>query len=366
MRIALIYLGRRGAGEWISLEFARQFEDSFSMLNVISYYAEKRLEWDKLNGKNLEIRTYRSPASALFSLLIPTRIMKLVQKVKSFQPDVLLFPMFHPWNALIQKRMKDVPSVVFVHDPSPHPDLAGWFYSLLEQSSIRQAQRCIIMSRNLTEDLLNRGVPSERIDIIPLGSFRFSPGRSLMPKKDRFPTLLFFGRIVPYKGLDILLQAYADIQKRRRLNLMIAGEGDLKPFYHLIQNLPGVEIINRWVQDEEIEWLFSQSDLLILPYTSASQSGIIPIAASFGLPVIATYTGGIPEQIENGISGWLVQPGDKNALAQAIVDALEHPDRARQRGAALRAHFESRFNWKEIGQRVGESLKRAAQDRGQV
>lgn len=365
MRIALIYLGRRGAGEWISLELARQFDDSFPLLKVISYYAEKHAEWEALGGNNLSIRTYRNPVSALFSLLIPIRIINLIHQIRSFRPDVLLFPMFHPWNALIQHRIKDIPSVVFVHDPSPHPDLSGWFYNKLEQTSIRQAERCIILSENLRSDLLKRGIPSERIDFIPLGPFRFSPSQNLTPPKNKIPTLLFFGRIAPYKGLNILLQVYADIIKTRPVHLIIAGEGNLKPFRYLLNILPDIEIVNRWIPEREFEQIFSKSDLVILPYTSASQSGVIPIAASFGLPVIATLTGGIPEQIEDGISGWLVQPGDKNALVKAIMDALDHPDMARQRGSALRARYESRFNWDEIGHRVGKSLKKAMQSRGQ-
>ncbi len=366
MRVALIYLGRRGAGGWISLELARQFQSMFPTLAVISSYTEQRARWEKLNTDRLITYTYRNALSALASMLMPIEVSRLVRKIKSFRPDVLLFPMFHPWNALIERRMPNIPSVVFVHDPHPHPDLTGWVYGKLEQSSIRQAERCIILSENLMDEMLKRGIKPEQIDVIPLGPFRLNTRRKLNPLKRNIPTLLFFGRIVLYKGLDILLQAYADIRQTHQARLVIAGEGDLKPYQNILRNLPDVEVINQWIPEDEIEELFLKSDLLVLPYTGASQSGVIPIAAALGLPVIATCTGGIPEQIEDGKSGWLVQPGSKGALAAAIVEALNHPALTRQRGEALRMRYESQlFSWEQIARQVGESLKKAAQTTGQ-
>lgn len=366
MRVALIYLGRRGAGGWISLELARQFQGMFPSLAVISSYTDQRAAWESLNVERLSTRTYRNALSALASLLAPIEVARLVRKIKHFRPDALLFPMFHPWNALIARRMPNVPSVVFVHDPQPHPDLTGWVYGRLEQSSIRQAQRCIILSENLVDEMLKRGILREQIDVIPLGPFRLTPRRKWNPLNGNIPTLLFFGRIVLYKGLDVLLQAYAEIRQTHQARLIIAGEGDLSPYQNMLRNLPDVEVINQWIPEDEIEELFLKSDLLVLPYTGASQSGVIPIAAALGLPVIATCTGGIPEQIEDGKSGWLVQPGSKGALAAAIVEALNDPALRRRRGEALQARYESQlFSWEQIARQVGESLKRAAQASGQ-
>jgi len=365
MQIAVIYLGRRGAGGWISFELTLQLQSMFSTLAVTSQYMENQYAWKSLQTEQLVIPTFQNAIFAFTSLIIPIRINALVRKLRKFQPDALLFPMFHPWNALIQNRIPEVPSVVFVHDPQPHPDLTGWFYSKLEQSSIRQAERCVIMSSKLTMGLIKRGIQPDKIDVIPLGPYRITSSPELLSLKRNIPTLLFFGRIVPYKGLDLLLQAYADIRRTNQARLVIAGEGDLKPFKNMLNNLPDVEILNRWIPEDEIQKLFSQSDLLILPYTSASQSGVVPIAASFGISVIATYVGGIPEQIEDGISGRLIQPGSSEKLSEAIREALDHPDLAHQRGDALRTRYEKRFHWENIALQVAESLKKAAQIGGQ-
>ena len=366
MRVALIYLGRRGAGGWISLELARQFQGMFTTLAVISSYTDQSATWESLNVERLSTHTYRTALSAIASLLMPIEVSRLVRKIKRFRPDVLLFPMFHPWNALIAQRMPNIPSVVFVHDPQPHPDLTGWVYGKLEQSSIRQAQRCIILSENLEDEMLKRGILREQIDVIPLGPFRITPHRKLKPLNGNIPTLLFFGRIVLYKGLDVLLGAYAEIRKTHQARLILAGEGDLSPYQNMLRKLPDVEVINQWIPEAEIEELFLKSDLLVLPYTGASQSGVIPIAAALGLPVIATCTGGIPEQIEDGVSGWLVQPSSKDALAAALVEALNDSALRRQRGEALQRRYESQlFSWEQIARQVGESLKKAAHATGQ-
>src|SRR5262245_55418598 len=99
-RIALIYLGRRGAGSWIGLELARQFQNMFPTLAVISQYAEQRSVWESLEVEHLVTPTYRNIISALMSLLLPFEVNRLVRKINNFQPDALLFTIFHPWNAL--------------------------------------------------------------------------------------------------------------------------------------------------------------------------------------------------------------------------------------------------------------------------
>jgi glycosyltransferase involved in cell wall biosynthesis len=86
---------------------------------------------------------------------------------------------------------------------------------------------------------------------------------------------------------------------------------------------------------------------------------VIPIAATFGLPVIATRTGGLTEQIEDGVSGWLVPPGDAQALANTITEVLSQPQAARQRGLALKDRYEKQFGWEQVSRRVVESLEKA-------
>jgi glycosyltransferase involved in cell wall biosynthesis len=273
--------------------------------------------------------------------------------------------MFHPWNSLIQAELKNTPSVVFVHDPLPHPDLPGKFYEILENASIRQAARCIVLSGVLKSHLVNRGIEQDHIDVVPLGPFVYTssvqPGRD----KNRIPTLLFFGRLQPYKGLNNLLNSYLEIRKDFSCRLIIAGDGDLSQYMGKLKHLEDVTLVNRWIGENEIGEIFTRSDLVVLPYSSASQSGVIPIAAAHGLPVIATKVGALSEQIEDGVSGWLIPSDDAQALTRAIREVLSNLQQARQRGEALKDRYEKLFGWGQAAKKLMDSLEIAVRAQGQ-
>ncbi len=351
-RIAIIYLGRRGAGGRISLELAQNLQNMADVTAAISTFGEVQAAWRQTSVPLIETETFQSARQALFSLLFPAKINALVEEIRAFRPDVLVFPMAHPWNAALQKRLDPVPAIVFSHDPQPHPDFAGWFYAQLETPSLRRAACCIVLSEALKPALAQRGVDEKRMDILPLGLLDYSQAGWREKAPSQPPTLLFFGRIVPYKGLEVLIESYRLVRETHSARLLIAGDGDLSAQRNMLDSLPDVEIVNRWIGEDEIGAFFGRADLVVLPYTSASQSGVIPIAASFGLPVVATRTGGIPEQIEHGKTGWLVAPGSARALAEALVFAIEHPVEAQQIGAALQAEFSASRNWVEIARKL--------------
>ncbi len=363
MRIVIIYLGRRGAGGKVSYEIANKLSARNTLLVVLSKYTEILSIWQEVPFRHVTIETYQNVLQAIRTLVVPSKINEIVHQIRAFRPDVLLFPMFHPWNMIIQNKMPDIPSVVFVHDPRPHPDFIGYGYEKLENLSIRQATRCVVMSEVLRPILVKRGVPHEQIDVIPLGPLNYSSSSKVVEKQE-FRTVLFFGRIAPYKGLDTLLEAFKKVTETIPCRLRIVGDGNIDRYKNWLTQIPNVEIINRWVAEEEVGDIFARSDVVVLPYTSASQSGVIPIAAVYGLPVIATRTGGLPEQIEDGLSGWLVPPGDITALAQAIGQALIRPDLAHRRGLELKKRYERLFNWEQISSQIQISLEKARQVQG--
>lgn len=359
MKIALIYLGRRGAGLPISLELARHLAKNDEVLAVLSDQAATAAGWAESGAKTLTTATYHNLSQAVWSWIDQRRIRRLATQIDAWKPEVLFFPMFYTWNPFLQARLRHIPSVIAVHDPRPHPGLSDRLFQWLEDRSIRQAARGLVFSRSLAPELARRGLSSERIDSISLGAFDYQPGASSsnpQPKDSARPTLLFFGRITAYKGLEILLQAFQRLRSPARL--LIAGDGDLRPYRSLLSST-GVEVINRWIADEDIPAIFRQADVLILPYTSASQSGVIPIAATFGLPVIATRTGGIPEQIQDGRNGLLVEPGSVDQLAGAIELLLADPPSAQTLGKKLQEDFETQRSWQQIASQVRNSLEKA-------
>ncbi len=141
-------------------------------------------------------------------------------------------------------------------------------------------------------------------------------------------TILFFGFVREYKGLNYLIEAMPKVLEKLKVDLLIVGEfwEDKMKYINLIKQF-GVEnyvyIIDRYVPNEEVNLYFSVADVVVLPYISATQSGIIQIAYGFDIPVITTNVGGLPDVVKDGETGFIVPPEDANALSKAIVSYFE-------------------------------------------
>jgi len=138
------------------------------------------------------------------------------------------------------------------------------------------------------------------------------------------PTILFFGYVREYKGLRYLLRAMPEVLESIDAELLIVGEfyEDRGAYDRLIAELnlgENVRIVADHVPDEAVAGYFAAADVVVLPYVSATQSGITQIAFAYGVPVISTNVGGLPEVVEDDHTGYIVEPRDEKALAAAIV-----------------------------------------------
>lgn len=365
LRIALIYLGRRGSGGVLSLELGRHLQAHAQVTALISRQAENISQWHASGLPLMETDTYQGLAGAIWSWLNQPRLARLAAHIRrTIRPDVLLFPMFHTWTPFLQFYLRDIPNVLTVHDPLPHPGLFAWLDGQFQTLAIRQATRCIVLSGSLRPALEKRGVPAGRMDEIPHGELSYykrvaGEGQGMKAASSR--TILFFGRITEYKGIEVLLQAFERVQGDD-IRLQIVGDGDFSPYRRLADQSNRVEVINRWVVEEEVASFFEAASLVVLPYTSASQSGVLALAASFGLPVIATRVGGLPEQITHEQTGLLVPPGDPAALAQAIQHLLDQPAYAAQLGQQLQLVQSRSHSWDQIALQTLVACQRAVAD----
>jgi glycosyltransferase involved in cell wall biosynthesis len=133
--------------------------------------------------------------------------------------------------------------------------------------------------------------------------------------------VLFFGRIVPYKGIDLFLEASLILGDR--FKYIIAGPGRFsKVERQFLERAPTgrYEVINRYIPDREVAALFARTRVCVLPYRDATQSSVPGISAYFGVPVVATAVGCFVEDVPR-VNGVLVNPGDFHALAEGIVTA---------------------------------------------
>jgi glycosyltransferase involved in cell wall biosynthesis len=363
MRIGLIYLGRHGPGGPISFELASHLSRDVDLFAVVSQNADHINYWRNSGLPIIEVPTFQTRLGALISFMRTSRLRRLASQISALRPDVLLCPMVHPWTPALQKHLPHIPVVTTVHDPAAHPGLTHWMSSLWEKRSARMASRCVLLSETFVDQMQAHGISREKIDIIPHAIFSFyEKFAKNVPRSGRVRSILFFGRITRYKGIDTLLRAFQISQAATPgLQLQIVGEGDLGPYRDLIGQTKDVSVVNRWVDDAEVPDIFQAADIVVIPYSSASQSGVIALAATFARPVIATRVGALPEQIRDGETGVLVEPTPE-ALASGI-DRLITDDEFRERiGQKLASDMRSKSDWSTTSKAYLQSCRKALEN----
>jgi glycosyltransferase involved in cell wall biosynthesis len=152
------------------------------------------------------------------------------------------------------------------------------------------------------------------------------------------PRFLMFGRMRAYKGLDLLRDAWRLLHARHpEARLRVVGEGDIAALAPGLADLPGVTVEPRWVEEAEIPALLAAADVLVLPYREASQSGVVSLAFSMGVPAVATPVGGLVEQVTEGVTGAVAAAATPEALAAALARLCDPAERARLASGARAA-----------------------------
>lgn len=198
---------------------------------------------------------------------------------------------------------------------------------------MRNSDGYLVMSDSVNRDLdtLKSGAPRRRVPHPFYAQFdqkRFDRATAREKLGLTGDVALFFGYVRHYKGLDTLLQAWPLVRARRPgATLVVAGEFYEKPEpYRALVNAAGegaIRLLDRYIPDDEVEALFRAADVTVLPYRSATQSGVTHVAYALGCPVIATNVGGITETVREGETGLTAPPEDPRALADVIVRYFE-------------------------------------------
>ena len=367
MKALIVYLGRKGGGPVLSLELARALSKLIEIEAIVSADADNVEAWRCSEFPVHYVETYRGPASAVLSLFSWRRFRAIRRIAVAFDPDVVHYPMLHTWATILNfTAFRAFPKVATVHDPRHHLGERNAFLSiLLERAALWRTDRVVILSEALREQMEDRGIPADRIDVIPHGEFSYysdGPGADVRENMtdERLHTLLFFGRIVEYKGLDVLAEAFGILQETvPDARLLVVGSGDIRPYAAAFAAMPNVTIESRFVADSEVKWFFSRAGILVVPYVEASQSGVIAIAFPLGMPVVATDVGGIREQVEDGVSGFLVPPRDSAALAEKCAELMLEPEIYAHLSAGAKMTAETKMSWDHIADLTLACFQRA-------
>jgi glycosyltransferase involved in cell wall biosynthesis len=193
------------------------------------------------------------------------------------------------------------------------------------------------------------GVPADKVEVIPHGVLRPAGDDGLPPELAGVdgPVVLFFGLLRPYKGLDVLLEAWRGIEGAE-LWVVGAPRMDVTPLRAAAP--PGVRFVERFVPDAQVGGLFRRADLAVLPYREIDQSGVLFTALGAGTPLVLSAVGGFPEVAAAGAAE-LVPPGDPAALHATLERLLGDADARARLAAGARRAAEERYGWADIARR---------------
>lgn len=373
-RILVWYWGRRGGGAWYAYEVARSLRDLGTADVVLSTSRQSHLRsaFESLGLPNLTVDTYEGAVQAVTALpRLPAVRAAFETFLKAERIDAVLCPMAHLWNPLmlgVLCRLR-IPYVLTVHDGALHPGERSGLRQWWADREVAAADGIVVLSEHVGRVVAQR-FPA-KAGLIAIGSH--GPLATLMggdqaparPPTDTPRTLMFFGRIVAYKGLDLLLDAYARLRPRYPdLRLLIAGSGDLGPYRDALAGLERVEIDNRYIAETEIPAIVARADILVLSYVEASQSGVVALAEGAGVPVVATPVGGLTEQVRDGETGVLARAATGEAVAEAIERLLTDPALYRRCANGIVDH--SRDRWRLTAERSLGLIGRVLAERGAV
>lgn len=264
------------------------------------------------------------------------------------------WPFPHALWSLLPQRLLGVKVLVMNHgaelalarNSKPIRSILGWL--------IRQADACCANSSHTANEV--QSVSGREAIITPYGAtVQAKDGGAT--KADEVPTLLFCGRLIQRKGIDVLLRALPEILCQKQVKVVITGEGDRKAEWQTLSNSLGLQDTVRFagfVSDEELAELYQTSDLYVHPAIFDDKGdteglGVVLIEAlAHKLPVVASGVGGIVDVIKNETTGLLVPEKDEHALANAIVRILNEPELARRLGEEGFRHVEQFFDWFRI------------------
>lgn len=208
------------------------------------------------------------------------------------------------------RRREGARVVAVVHNLLPHEPLPG---AALATRAVLGAAHGLVAATEGDAAALRARFPGARVRCAPHPLPDAAAPLAALPRRAPLE-LLFFGFVRPYKGLDTLYAALRLVPELD-LALSVVGEawGPEPPCAD-----PRVERVARYVGEAEAAACFARADVVVLPYRAATGSGVVPQALRHGRPVLATRVGGLPEQVEEGRTGWLVPPEDPAALAAAL------------------------------------------------
>lgn len=295
----------------------------------------------------------------------PFSCWKTVKRINREKPDLVIFQWLHPYFApcysLITKGLKKTKVLFMCHNVFPHErfPLDKW----LTKIALKNGDFFTVHAKSDSDDLLSI-LPNAKVSVTVHPAYNFfkkedlkrDEARKILAIQPDENVLLFFGLVREYKGLKYLLKALHEIKKSdrnnsRKIRLLIAGDfaGERNAYDKMIDELEigeMIDITDGHIPIGEVAKFFVAADLVVLPYESATQSGVIQVAYSFEKPVLATRVGGLPDVVVDGKTGYLVNPQMPHDIASSIIDFFDNNRNESFRNGILAEQY--KYSWKRM------------------
>jgi glycosyltransferase involved in cell wall biosynthesis len=305
----------------------------------------------RAQGYAVDERFYRG-APAAGRLRVPVKLARHVPDMLATAraaADVVHFQWLavQPLDALLLRAFRR-PLVLTAHDVLPREPRPG--QRAAQRRLYARADAVVVHSEHGRARLVgDLGVAAEKVHVIPHGVLPLAPDGALPAELQpaEGPVALFFGLLRPYKGLDVLLEAWRGIAGAE---LWVVGMPRMDTSVLRVAAPPGVRFVERFVSDGELAALFRRADLVVLPYREIDQSGVLFTALGAGTPLVLSAVGGFPEVAAAGAAE-LVPPGDPAALRAALERLLGDPAARERLAAGARRAAAERYGWDGIARR---------------
>jgi len=358
--LLFMYLGRFGALGQFTLELAQAAAQNQQLNAQFLLSANNDIAKEASSSAVVmhTLETFARPTPLSLTVRFPRARRKYLELLDDVRPAAVINLMAHVWSPLLMSATQNrgLRTISVVHDAVPHPGDPTARLNRWLMREARSADRVVTLSRSVAHSLTERGVRGQQdIDVLFHPDLRFgATGSARTWQGERPLKILFFGRIMAYKGLDVLVEAISDLRSAGHpIELGVAGSGEIAASTRAGLDRLNAEVINRWIGDDEITPLLARYDAVACAHVEASQSGVAATAFAHAMPVIAMPTGGIVEQVIEGKTGVLAEHVSKDALGEAILRLALAPQYYNAISASLVATASTRA--------MGEFLQRISQ-----